>query len=211
MGRYSPCTAASLADEVVPLREPRIQYPTNHEAGVPQPFSRAHCDSPKTIAKSARYPRVAIVLGVNHRYHVPLLICRSLSTIFAIIWTGQACSAIHNLPDSWWPDLLSPGQAHANTVLIHRLHVTQVGLSFLWVSIPSLYYHSTRLQTCSNYGSSANYLRPLKLLTCRTSLPRPSCLDGYRITLLPQSLSVFAAFLSSYLTSAYKHSDLPGL
>ncbi|KIX92113.1 uncharacterized protein Z520_12197 [Fonsecaea multimorphosa CBS 102226] len=46
---------------------------------------------------SARYPRVAVLLGVQPRWHVPLLLCRALSTVSAAWWACQTCFSIYLL------------------------------------------------------------------------------------------------------------------
>lgn len=113
-------------------------YAQLDEAGEAQPY-HASTDirrvSPEKIAKSARYPRVAVLLGVNQHYHVPLLICRSLSTIFALIWAAQACLSIYRSVEV----KATPFRelSTAQDVLTKRLHVTQVVLSFLWASFPA--------------------------------------------------------------------------
>lgn len=90
---------------------------------------------PQTIAKSARYPRVAVLLGVNQHYYVPLLICRSFSTIFAFIWAIQACLQIYTLvrQDAEVEDSAIDATTSSERILDHRLRVVQVTLAFAWV------------------------------------------------------------------------------
>lgn len=80
---------------------------------------------------NALHPRVAVVLGVNARWHIPLLICRALSTAPAV-WWGLRC-ALTFLGEL----LLSDGDGkgaweHAWSVE-KRFRVTEVFLAILWV------------------------------------------------------------------------------
>lgn len=114
----------------------------------------------KTIKRSARYPRVAVLLGVNQHYYIPLVICRSFSTIFTLIWAAQACLHIYHLV------IQAPSVAvnedaksqRANTILTYRLQLVQVALSFVWVCHPSFTLHQlSQLQQCPE-STTANII-----------------------------------------------------
>jgi hypothetical protein len=80
---------------------------------------------------NALHPRVAVLLGVNAKWHIPLLICRALSTAPAV-WWGLRC-ALTFLGEL----LLSDGDGkgaweHAWSVE-KRFRVTEVFLAILWV------------------------------------------------------------------------------
>jgi len=77
-----------------------------------------------------------VLLGVNQHYYIPLIICRSFSTIFALVWAAQACLQIYRLwdaPDARPDERGAHDIANVDTTLIHRLQLVQVALSFLWV------------------------------------------------------------------------------
>ena len=75
-------------------------------------------------ATSALHPRVAVVLGVDRRWHIPLLTCRALS-VLAALWWGLRCAltflAELVLADGAW-------------TVEKRFRVTEVLVSILWVS-----------------------------------------------------------------------------
>lgn len=79
-----------------------------------------------TEPNSARHPRVAIVLGVDKRWHLPLLFCRGLSTAPAA-WWGLRC-ALTFLGDL----VLSIDTDGAPWDVERRFRVTEVFLAVLW-------------------------------------------------------------------------------
>ena len=76
------------------------------------------------------HPRVAVVLGVNARWHVPLLICRALSTLPAA-WWGLRC-AFTFLGELLLRDGMGVRRREPWTVE-KRFRVTEVFLAILWV------------------------------------------------------------------------------
>lgn len=46
---------------------------------------------------SALHPRVAVLLGINESFHVPLLLCRGLATAPAIWWFGKCWALLWRL------------------------------------------------------------------------------------------------------------------
>lgn len=93
------------------------------------PLDQSRSPRRSSIAKSARYPRVAVLLGVSHRWYIPLLLCRSLSITSAIWWACCAVYAICSLPNS-----KNDGDDRVD-VFGTRVAIAQIVLSFLWVSI----------------------------------------------------------------------------
>ncbi|RMZ77568.1 hypothetical protein DV737_g4254, partial [Chaetothyriales sp. CBS 132003] len=93
----------------------------------------------KSSALSTRHPRVAVVLGVDHVWYIPLLLCRGLSITSAIWW---ACITLLNIDEIWdlrlqhgpskGPDGVGAQTAAGRDMLCHRLLIAQVGLSFVW-------------------------------------------------------------------------------
>ncbi len=80
-------------------------------------------------ASRALHPRVAVLLGINARWHIPLLICRALSTAPAA-WWGLRC-AFTFLGELLRSDGVgSKGEAWT---VEKRFRVTEVFLAILWV------------------------------------------------------------------------------
>lgn len=79
---------------------------------------------PPTIAKSAKYPRVAVLLGVPKKWYIPLLLCRSLSTVFALWWA---------VTTTWNIGVVVRGWDGGMGGVSFRLMVVQLGLAYLWV------------------------------------------------------------------------------
>lgn len=93
---------------------------------------------PKDAATSnGLHPRVAVVLGINTRWHVPLLICRALSTAPAA-WWGLRC-AFTFLGELLLSDAMSLESRETWTVE-KRFRVTEVFLAILWVRFGEFVY-----------------------------------------------------------------------
>lgn len=91
-------------------------------------------------APSPLHPRVAVILGVDRRWYVPLLVCRALSTAPAA-WWGLRCAftflaeLLHIRPgmgrEGWAAAIIgSVGQAWD---VERRFRVTEVALAIMWV------------------------------------------------------------------------------
>ena len=95
----------------------------------------------RSVALSARYPRVAVALGVSHVWYIPLLLCRGLSVTSAIWW---ACTTLFNIykvcnvgPWHWPTSYQHEVDERAVCVtggLYDRMLIAQIALSFVWVS-----------------------------------------------------------------------------
>jgi hypothetical protein len=75
------------------------------------------------------HPRVAVLLGVEKRWHIPLLFCRALSTAPAA-WWGLRCVL------TFLDELLmgeNPVMAATPWGVERRFRVTEVFLAVLWV------------------------------------------------------------------------------
>ena len=81
--------------------------------------------------KNALHPRVAVLLGVNTRWHVPLLICRASSTVPAA-WWGLRC-AFTFLGELLRSDEIATQWGEWSVE--KRFRVTEVFLAILWVRI----------------------------------------------------------------------------
>lgn len=158
----------------------------------------------QSIALSARYPRVAVVLGVPPQWHVPLMLCRSLSTISALWWACQTCISLYRVviqKDHLHESArLSRLSGSATSQLTWAIAVAQIGLSFLWVSKAAHY-----LKTKEPQRRLANYnTRQAQQLTSPISLLPRSCRDGFFITRLSPSWFASAACRSSYHSGVCK-------
>lgn len=106
-----------------------------HLASSPAPpsyaasFSSPIVKTEATAHSNTSHPRVAVLLGVNARWHIPLLVCRALSTAPAA-WWGLRCAF------TFLGELLrSDGTAVLgdNWTVEKRFRVTEVFLAILWV------------------------------------------------------------------------------
>ncbi|RMZ77415.1 hypothetical protein DV738_g4385, partial [Chaetothyriales sp. CBS 135597] len=129
-----------------PSHEERVLAASAAEHGRP-PGSRSVLRGGHSSALSARHPRVAVALGVDHVWHLPLLLCRALSITAPIWW---ACTTLHNIYRLWDLRLLqnengssptSGGDDHSRAMLFHRLLVAQIGLSFVWAGTSAYLAH----------------------------------------------------------------------
>jgi hypothetical protein len=96
------------------------------------------------VLRSARYPRVAVALGVRHEWYIPLLLCRALSTTSAVWWACSTSLQLYRiwkeqgyLSQSYVEKIKGAVWDDASGVLHQRLLVLQVALSFLWVCCTS--------------------------------------------------------------------------
>ena len=145
----------------------------------PPSYTDSSCDVhqttilPKTLSQALQ-PGV-VWLGVNTRWHIPLLTCRALSTAPAA-WWGLRC-ALTFLGEL----LLGPG-ADLNGGewdVEKRFRVTEVFLAILWVLSPYMSGRQIRLADRSGTGSVLRRrIYPFSLLIV-------SCLDGMNFRLPP--------------------------
>ena len=91
-------------------------------------------------APSPLHPRVAVILGVDRRWHIPLLVCRALSTLPAA-WWGLRCAftflaeLLHIRPgmgrEGWAAAII--GSVGQEWDVERRFRVTEVALAIMWV------------------------------------------------------------------------------
>lgn len=86
-------------------------------------------DSQTAPRNPARHPQFAVLLGLDKRWHLPLLLCRALSTVPAL-WWGLRC-ALTCLGDL----LLTEGPNEGPWDAERRFRITEVFLAVLWVSV----------------------------------------------------------------------------
>jgi hypothetical protein len=90
---------------------------------------------------------VAVILGVDRRWYVPLLVCRALSTLPAA-WWGLRCAftflaeLLHIRPgmgrEGWAAAIV--GSAVQEWDVERRFRVTEVALAIMWVCYISPIY-----------------------------------------------------------------------
>ena len=131
MKQPSPCIFITLSADAAA----HAAVSLTHLASSPDPPSYAASFSPPKVnlepitLPSVSHPRVAVLLGVNARWHIPLLICRALSTAPAA-WWGLRCAL------TFLGELLrSDGTAVLGDswTVEKRFRVTEVFLAILWV------------------------------------------------------------------------------
>lgn len=80
--------------------------------------------------RSVLHPRVAVLLGVERRWHFPLLFCRGLSTVPAM-WWGLRCAFTFMgellMDDEYYGAVDAPWSGE------RRFRLTEVFLAVLWV------------------------------------------------------------------------------
>ena len=131
--------------------------------------STASTGSSVVSDRSRLHPRVAVVLGVNARWHTPLLICRALSTAPAA-WWGLRC-AFTFLAELLFSDGM--GILHGDCWTVEkRFRVTEVFLAILWVRC----LHSNRCR--SPHPAKAHTRSAPPRHTYPTHSPTALCLDG---------------------------------
>lgn len=91
---------------------------------------------------SPLHPRVAVILGVDRRWYIPLLVCRALSTLPAA-WWGLRCAftflaeLLHIRPgmgrEGWAAAIV--GSVGQEWDVERRFRVTEVALAIMWVSV----------------------------------------------------------------------------
>lgn len=94
---------------------------------------------------SPLHPRVAVILGVDRRWYIPLLVCRALSTLPAA-WWGLRCAftflaeLLHIRPgmgrEGWAAAIV--GSVGQEWDVERRFRVTEVALAIMWVSTSCL-------------------------------------------------------------------------
>ncbi len=102
------------------------QDPPSYAATNPSPSPTVKASA---NVSSALHPRVAVLLGVGARWHIPLLICRGLSTAPAA-WWGLRCAF------TFLAELLRSegvGTYGLAWTVEERFRVTEVFLAILWV------------------------------------------------------------------------------
>ncbi|KIW93114.1 uncharacterized protein Z519_05719 [Cladophialophora bantiana CBS 173.52] len=158
---------------------------------------------------SARYPRVAVLLGVQPRWHVPLLLCRALSTVSAAWWACQTCFSIYRLVSDYGTTTGSTtsslfkssandhegigvasgaGAGAGNSApllenpIFKRMAVAQVCLSFLWAGAAAYLAHMFASSLMARWLLHYSPLAVLVRLCSLSILLSFGCLQVFRAT-----------------------------
>ncbi|KAJ5377749.1 uncharacterized protein N7496_005158 [Penicillium cataractarum] len=122
---------------------------------------------------SPLHPRVAVILGVDRRWYIPLLVCRALSTLPAA-WWGLRCAftflaeLLHIRPgmgrEGWAAAIV--GSVGQEWDVERRFRVTEVALAIMWCCASA--YLSYFFADCMMSRWLLNYTPPavvIRLLT----------------------------------------------
>ncbi|KAJ5219867.1 hypothetical protein N7468_009071 [Penicillium chermesinum] len=186
-----PSTQAAL-DLVRPSEAPELLRPSaplqaaQADKGVASEPSPAAPPSPSSSAPptplgsdagqagpSPLHPRVAVILGVDRRWYIPLLVCRALSTLPAA-WWGLRCAftflaeLLHIRPgmgrEGWAAAIV--GSVGQDWDVERRFRVTEVALAIMWCCASA--YLSYFFADCMMSRWLLNYTPPavvIRLLT----------------------------------------------
>lgn len=129
----------------VPAGQFAKEVASEHLAAVPpSPTSSTshtpHGSDAGQAGSSPLHPRVAVILGVDRRWYIPLLVCRALSTLPAA-WWGLRCAftflaeLLHIRPgmgrEGWAAAIV--GSVGQEWDVERRFRVTEVALAIMWV------------------------------------------------------------------------------
>jgi hypothetical protein len=143
--RDKAVASPSTVSAIVPPSpaSPAPQFPLSNDAG-------------HKTSSSALHPRVAVILGVDRKWYVPLLVCRALSTAPAA-WWGLRCAftflaeLLHIRPgmgrEGWAAAIV--GSVGQDWDVERRFRVTEVALAIMWVCIMEMIPRSMDPELCS--------------------------------------------------------------
>ncbi|KAJ5884982.1 hypothetical protein N7495_009492 [Penicillium taxi] len=123
---------------------------------------------------SALHPRVAVILGVDRIWHIPLLVCRASSTLPAA-WWGLRCAftflaeLLHIRPgmggEGWAAAII--GSVGQDWDVERRFRVTEVALAIMWCCASA--YLSYFFADCMMSRWLLNYTPPAVLIRLLTT------------------------------------------
>lgn len=122
---------SSVAATQTPRMEDRAQAPTPTETSAATP----------TVSASKLHPRVAVILGVDRKWYLPLVVCRAMS-VGPALWWGLRCAftflaeLLRIRPGSMWREgwvAIVVSSAAADWDVERRFRVTEVALAIVWV------------------------------------------------------------------------------
>ncbi|KAF3403796.1 hypothetical protein F1880_010160, partial [Penicillium rolfsii] len=165
----TPSLQGQLLKEVASLSPPAVAppSPTSDTSQTPPGSDAGQTSS------SPLHPRVAVILGVDRRWYIPLLVCRALSTLPAA-WWGLRCAftflaeLLHIRPgmgrEGWAAAIV--GSVGQEWDVERRFRVTEVALAIMWCCASA--YLSYFFADCMMSRWLLNYTPPavvIRLLT----------------------------------------------
>lgn len=93
------------------------------------------------VSASKLHPRVAVILGVDRKWYLPLVVCRAMS-VGPALWWGLRCAftflaeLLRIRPGSMWREgwvAIVVSSAAADWDVERRFRVTEVALAIMWV------------------------------------------------------------------------------
>lgn len=125
------------SDPVPPSPPPPVPSTSQSPTGNHEPGKTTHATK-----SSGLHPRVAVILGVDRRWYLPLIICRAMSTVPAA-WWGLRCAftflaeLLHIQSgmgrEAWAAAIV--GSVGQDWDVERRFRVTEVALAIMWVCI----------------------------------------------------------------------------
>lgn len=123
-----PSYADSAAAAATAVNEPSV-----NDANTASKKKKKNDNIPPTNTLTTSFhPRVAVVLGVNARWHAPLLVCRALSTL-PTAWWGLRCAFTFLGELLLRDEGMSAVRRKEAWTVEKRFRVTEVFLAILWV------------------------------------------------------------------------------
>lgn len=135
--------SSSPSSTVVPPSPASSRSPSvlsNHHHHDDEDHIQEH-DAPSSD-RGALHPRVAVILGVDRKWYVPLLVCRALSVVPAA-WWGLRCAftflaellriRVGMWREGWAAAIVGVGSSLADWDVERRFRVTEVALAIMWV------------------------------------------------------------------------------
>lgn len=141
--------STSTSTSTIPPSRDKDVATSSSTSTIPPPSpdpSTSHPQSPNANNASQQttltplHPRVAVILGVDRKWYIPLLVCRALSTVPAA-WWGLRCAftflaeLLHIRPGmgrEGWAAAIVGGVGQTWDVE-RRFRVTEVALAIMWV------------------------------------------------------------------------------
>lgn len=114
-----------------------------HSESTHSPASTTSTTTSPTVTSSKLHPRVAVILGVDRKWYLPLVICRALS-VGPALWWGLRCAFTflaellrirsgNMWREGWVAIVVSSAAAAADWDVERRFRVTEVALAIMWV------------------------------------------------------------------------------
>ncbi|KAH8703873.1 N-glycosylation protein-domain-containing protein [Talaromyces proteolyticus] len=166
--------ASSPTSTIVPpspslSRRSSFILPDSNKSPTPNTDDADETDDDDASRPSNLHPRVAVILGVDRKWYLPLVICRALAVVPAL-WWGLRCAftflaeLLRIRPGMWregWVAIIVGGAA-ADWDVERRFRVTEVALAIMWCCASA--YLSYFFMDCMMSRWLLNYSPPAVLI-----------------------------------------------